>query len=411
MTEPRTAFAVVPIELFGLRLSVQAIGVYAALALYRDKSHGCFPSVATISNLVGLAPSNVRRYIGELEKVGAIVREAAFDEAGRRTSNRYILRVGGRQPTGRRGDPPAGRRGDTPAGRRVTIPEGTIPERTEGSEPNGSVADATLAWWNPEDDPESGAKRNSPTAPTREPTSVPSAVAAKRPALPLMPAQPPTHGDDPEASDRADGPGGDYGYENPADYETEREDDDREEPPAPAFGAVDFSDREAVKKACYRMAARINPKRRSAPSELDKAGVPWPEIHDLLVIAASKEHPASYLAGIIQRRKVEGQPVPEAEPPEFADLWRKWDEWQLMPAQLTQKGSREAAARAWHAYVVLAGVDSAMVLKQARNYVIHHRNEGWRTGEVANWLRERRWKGDYGQQKGLPPEAEIVVFT
>lgn len=66
------------------------------------------------------------------------------------------------------------------------------------------------------------------------------------------------------------------------------------EPPDQPSCLLDLSDKDAVKTASYDVAKQIG--RRSAPTELMKAGMSWAEIYATLVTAASKVEPSSYLA-------------------------------------------------------------------------------------------------------------------
>ena len=127
------AFAIVPVDLFELRLKQSTFIVFTALASFAGKSRVVWPSVRTLAEMVDMQERSVRRCIGELEEAGAISRVPRFDEDGRQMSNAYRLDVlvshgaARSAPAGTPGSGPAvGEEGDS--GVSQTLPVGTLPE-------------------------------------------------------------------------------------------------------------------------------------------------------------------------------------------------------------------------------------------------------------------------------------------
>ena len=63
----------------------------------------------------------------------------------------------------------------------------------------------------------------------------------------------------------------------------------------------DYENEEETKAACYKLAAKIG--WRSAPTELNKAGLDWPKIHAKLVETLTTGEGRSYLGGVLKRLK------------------------------------------------------------------------------------------------------------
>jgi DNA-binding MarR family transcriptional regulator len=80
------------IDTHGRSLGVIGVGVYTALARYADRKTGeCWPAIAKLEHVLGMARSTVKVYLHKLEAAGLIVIEERWAEAGDRTSNLYIL--------------------------------------------------------------------------------------------------------------------------------------------------------------------------------------------------------------------------------------------------------------------------------------------------------------------------------
>lgn len=85
-------FGIVPEWLFDAGISVQAIAIYALLAIHADRdADECFPSLAYIASRLGCSADTVRRKLRELESVGAISISQRHDDAGRQASNIYTV--------------------------------------------------------------------------------------------------------------------------------------------------------------------------------------------------------------------------------------------------------------------------------------------------------------------------------
>jgi DNA-binding MarR family transcriptional regulator len=80
------------IDTHGRTLGAIGVGIYAALARYADRKTGeCWPAIAKLERVLGLARSTVKVYLHKLEAVGLIEIEERWDEAGDRTTNLYTL--------------------------------------------------------------------------------------------------------------------------------------------------------------------------------------------------------------------------------------------------------------------------------------------------------------------------------
>src|SRR5213082_3899464 len=80
------------IDTHGRTLGAIGIGIYTALARYADRKTGeCWPAIAKIERVLGLARSTVKVYLHKLEALGLIEIEERWDEAGDRTTNLYTL--------------------------------------------------------------------------------------------------------------------------------------------------------------------------------------------------------------------------------------------------------------------------------------------------------------------------------
>lgn len=75
------------------RQPVTGLARYVLLALVeRANTKGeCWPSVATLASMTGLAEKTVRRHLHELEAAGAIERHRRSRKNGNRTSDRIVL--------------------------------------------------------------------------------------------------------------------------------------------------------------------------------------------------------------------------------------------------------------------------------------------------------------------------------
>ena len=87
------AFAIVPADLFDLRVSGSAILVFTALATFTGKDRIVWPSLTTVGKMVGMKERSVRQPLGELEEAGVISRVARHDQDGRQLSNVYRLDI------------------------------------------------------------------------------------------------------------------------------------------------------------------------------------------------------------------------------------------------------------------------------------------------------------------------------
>jgi hypothetical protein len=80
------------IDTHGRTLGAIGVGIYAALARYADRTTGeCWPAIARLERVLGLARSTVKVYLHKLAAAGLIEIEERWDEAGDRTTNRYTL--------------------------------------------------------------------------------------------------------------------------------------------------------------------------------------------------------------------------------------------------------------------------------------------------------------------------------
>lgn len=74
--------------------------VLVALADMADENDSCYPGQRRLAIMTGQSERTVRRELAELELAGLIVRTRRFDVAGHRTSDRYVLPVNQKIPTG-----------------------------------------------------------------------------------------------------------------------------------------------------------------------------------------------------------------------------------------------------------------------------------------------------------------------
>lgn len=91
-TFPESAeFAMVPKELFA-QCSVNAICVYAALAMYRNyATNMCWPSQSRLAVNVRLSKSTVKRALNELCELGVVEKRTNYNEHGGLSSCTYLL--------------------------------------------------------------------------------------------------------------------------------------------------------------------------------------------------------------------------------------------------------------------------------------------------------------------------------
>jgi DNA-binding MarR family transcriptional regulator len=80
------------IDKHGRTIGAIGVGVYAALARFADAKTGeCWPAIARLERVLGLARSTVKIYLRKLEAAGLIEIEERWAEPGDRTSNLYTL--------------------------------------------------------------------------------------------------------------------------------------------------------------------------------------------------------------------------------------------------------------------------------------------------------------------------------
>jgi hypothetical protein len=80
------------IDKHGRTIGAIGVGVYAALARFADAQTGeCWPAIARLERVLGLARSTVKFYLRKLEDAGLIEIEERWAEPGDRTSNLYKL--------------------------------------------------------------------------------------------------------------------------------------------------------------------------------------------------------------------------------------------------------------------------------------------------------------------------------
>ena len=124
MKNDQGAFAIVPADLFDLRVSGSAILVFTALATFAGKDRIVWPSLKTIGKMVGMKERSVRRLLGDLEAAGVVTRVARYDRDGRQLSNVYRLDIL-RSHLANRGDSGVPPGGDSRVP--LTVPVGTEP--------------------------------------------------------------------------------------------------------------------------------------------------------------------------------------------------------------------------------------------------------------------------------------------
>jgi DNA-binding MarR family transcriptional regulator len=80
------------IDKHGRTIGAIGVGVYAALARFADAATGeCWPAIARLERVLGLARSTVKVYLRKLETAGLIEIDERWAEPGDRTSNLYTL--------------------------------------------------------------------------------------------------------------------------------------------------------------------------------------------------------------------------------------------------------------------------------------------------------------------------------
>jgi hypothetical protein len=80
------------IDKHGRTIGAIGVGVYAALARFADARTGeCWPAIARLERVLGLARSTVKIYLRKLADAGLIEIEERWAEPGDRTSNLYTL--------------------------------------------------------------------------------------------------------------------------------------------------------------------------------------------------------------------------------------------------------------------------------------------------------------------------------
>jgi len=80
------------IDKHGRTIGAIGVGVYAALARFANSKTGeCWPAIARLTRVLGLARSTVKFYLRKLEAAGLIDVEERWAEPGDRTSNLYTL--------------------------------------------------------------------------------------------------------------------------------------------------------------------------------------------------------------------------------------------------------------------------------------------------------------------------------
>jgi DNA-binding MarR family transcriptional regulator len=80
------------IDKHGRTIGAIGVGVYAAIARFADATTGeCWPAIARLERVLGLARSTVKVYLRKLEAAGLIEIEERWAEPGDRTSNLYTL--------------------------------------------------------------------------------------------------------------------------------------------------------------------------------------------------------------------------------------------------------------------------------------------------------------------------------
>jgi hypothetical protein len=78
-------------KVYGRRLGVNGIAVYAALSAYADSKGKCFPKIRTIANDLDVSERTVMRAIKLIAGVGLVEVVPTYDHKGGRTSNTYRL--------------------------------------------------------------------------------------------------------------------------------------------------------------------------------------------------------------------------------------------------------------------------------------------------------------------------------
>jgi hypothetical protein len=124
-------------------VSTGAKFVLVALADLADEAHSCYPGQAKLAAMTGQSDRSVRRQLLELEIAGYLTRARRFDNAGHRTSDRYVLPVGQTIPTGqsdqRTTRPPAKRATGQSDLRSITT---SLPDNDDS--PTGQVVQVSL---------------------------------------------------------------------------------------------------------------------------------------------------------------------------------------------------------------------------------------------------------------------------
>ena len=85
-------FVVLPVWIFHVGLSTDAIAIYAYLGTFADQTGVAFPGRKRISDGLGISLSTVDRRLRDLVEIGAVDVRHWANPNGRQTSNRYLLR-------------------------------------------------------------------------------------------------------------------------------------------------------------------------------------------------------------------------------------------------------------------------------------------------------------------------------
>lgn len=118
--------------------------VLVALADMADEGHSCYPGQQKLATMTGHGVRTVRRQLLELEIGGYLRRERRFDASGHRTSDRYVLPVGEKIPSGQ-----SDRRPIRPVAKSTTGQNGQRPDRASlaaiDDSPTGQIGQVSLS--------------------------------------------------------------------------------------------------------------------------------------------------------------------------------------------------------------------------------------------------------------------------
>lgn len=135
-------FAQIPLWIHEQGGSKNAVFVYYGLCKWvNHATKTCHPSKALIAQYLGMDEKTVTRGIQELEDLGAITTIRRYDDAGRQTTNDYVLHVapGGQNGGATRGPEIGGEEGDT--GVPQTIYRKNYIQKNYNSSPRAKDAD------------------------------------------------------------------------------------------------------------------------------------------------------------------------------------------------------------------------------------------------------------------------------